>query len=50
MSAYPLVSVQNLVEILEIYETEFNKLSERYFVEYPWPEADLIRPVVENGM
>ena len=40
---------QNLGEILNIYENEFNKLSDRYFVEFPWPEAELISQVVDQG-
>ena len=41
--------VQNVAEILNIYENEFSKLSERYFVEFPWPDAERIAPFVENG-
>ena len=37
------------MEILKIYEVEFNKLSERYFTEFPWPDAELIAPLVEKG-
>ena len=40
---------QNIPEILDIYESEFNKLSERYFVEFPWPSADLVAPLVNKG-
>ena len=40
---------QNIPEILDIYENEFNKLSERYFVEFPWPTADLVAPLVQKG-
>lgn len=40
---------QNVPEILNIYENEFVKLSDRYFVEFPWPPADRIRPLVEDG-
>ena len=36
-------------EILDIYENEFNKLSERYFVEFPWPSAELVAPMVPHG-
>ena len=36
-------------EILDIYENEFNKLSERYFVEFPWPGAELVSGMVQNG-
>lgn len=39
---------KNVAEILNIYENEFSKLSERYFVEFPWPDAERIAPFVEN--
>ena len=42
--------LQNIPEILDIYENEFNKLSDRYFVEFPWPSADLVAPLVQKGM
>lgn len=45
----PFIYSQNLGEILNIYETEFTKLSERYFTEFPWPEAELVKPIVEHG-
>lgn len=47
INIFPL---QNIPEILDIYENEFNKLSERYFVEFPWPIADLVAPLVQKGM
>lgn len=37
-------------EILNIYENEFNRLSDRYFKEFPWPEAKRIAPFVDNGI
>lgn len=40
------IKEKNLVEILNIYENEFNKLSERYFTEFPWPEAERIVPLL----
>ena len=43
------VYLQNVPEILRIYESEFNKLSERYFVEFPWPDAERIAPLVQKG-
>ena len=41
--------VQNTPEILNIYENEFNKLSDRYFAEFPWPDAERISPLVDKG-
>ena len=35
--------------MLNIYEVEFNKLSDRWFTEGPWPEAERIASMVENG-
>ena len=32
-----------------MYEIEFNKLSDRWFTEGPWPEAERIAPLVEEG-
>lgn len=32
-----------------MYEIEFNKLSDRWFTEGPWPEAERISPLVEDG-
>ena len=40
---------QNGVAILDIYESEFNKLSDRYFTEYPWPEVARIVPFLQQG-
>ena len=41
---------QNVAEILNIYENEFNKLSDRYFVELPWPDTEMIAPLIEKGL
>lgn len=45
----PCLSSQNVQEILNIYEVEFNKLSDRWFTEDPWPEAERVAPLVGNG-
>ncbi|KAL5473116.1 hypothetical protein EMCRGX_G027562 [Ephydatia muelleri] len=42
------ISEKNGAEILTIYESEFNKLSDRYFTEYPWPEVDRIVPFLRQ--
>jgi translation initiation factor 3 subunit L len=39
---------KNIPEILNIYENEFKRLSDRYFKEFPWPEAERIAPLVNN--
>lgn len=39
---------KNVQEILNIYEIEFNKLSDRWFTEDPWPEAERISELVGN--
>ena len=43
---------QNVQEILNIYEIEFNKLSDRWFTEDPWPESERVAALdgVGNGM
>ena len=35
-------SLQNLVEILNSYEVEFNRLSDRWFTEDPWPPVEQV--------
>ena len=46
----PFPRIQNVAEILNIYENEFNKLSDRYFVELPWPDTEMIAPLIEKGL
>jgi translation initiation factor 3 subunit L len=36
------ITEKNVQEILNIYEIEFNKLSDRWFTEDPWPEAERV--------
>lgn len=40
---------QNVYEIHSIYENSFNKLTEKYFKQTPWPPAEAVAPLVENG-
>ena len=41
--------LQNVTGILSIYEEEFGKLSTRFFTEGPWPNAELVAPMVNGG-
>lgn len=40
---------QTVYEIHSIYENSFNKLTEKYFKTTPWPPAEAVAPLVENG-
>lgn len=42
------VNDQNLFEVQNCYENGFNKLTDRFFKNSPWPEADVIAPIVGN--
>jgi hypothetical protein len=37
-------------DIQAFYETNFSKLTERYYVNSPWPTAESIAQYVNNGM
>jgi len=39
---------QNVYEVHSIYENSFNKLTDRYYKNTPWPPAEVISPLV-NG-
>ena len=45
---YRHVRERNVLEIHQMYETSFNKLSARFFAESPWPSVDAIAPVVDG--
>jgi len=45
---YRHIRERNVNEILKMYETSFNKISERFFQGSPWPHVDLIAPYVKN--
>jgi len=42
------VSDGNVNEIHSIYETSFNKLTDRYYMSSPWPPAEAISPLVDG--
>ena len=33
-----------------LFSCRFNNLTERFFKNSPWPEAEIVAPVVQNGM
>ena len=41
---------QNVPEITVAYETGWNKLTEKYYSKQEWPEAEVIAPLVGDGM
>ncbi|PVD37619.1 hypothetical protein C0Q70_00215 [Pomacea canaliculata] len=42
------INEQNLFEVQNCYENGFNKLTDRFFKNSPWPEAEVIAPIVGN--
>ncbi|OPL32860.1 eukaryotic l translation initiation factor 3 subunit, partial [Mytilus galloprovincialis] len=42
------INDQNLYEIQNAYENGFNKLTDRFFKTTPWPESEIIAPIVQN--
>lgn len=45
---YRNVMEQNAFEIQAIYENNFNKITEKFFHNKPWPPAEAIAPLVQN--
>ncbi|XP_041363691.1 eukaryotic translation initiation factor 3 subunit L-like [Gigantopelta aegis] len=43
-----VINEQNLLEIQNAYENGFNKLTDRFFKNSPWPEAEHVAPIVNN--
>lgn len=39
----------NVYELHGIYENSFNRLTEKFYAKTPWPEADFIAPLVNDG-
>lgn len=39
----------NIYELHIIYDTSFNKLTEKYYRKQPWPEAEVVAPLVNDG-
>lgn len=46
---YRSVMDNNIYELHIIYDTSFNKLTEKYYRKQPWPEAEVIAPLVNDG-
>ena len=40
----------NLEQITVAYESGWNRLTEKYYSKTEWPEAEIIAPLVNNGM
>ncbi|KAG2188720.1 hypothetical protein INT44_003859 [Umbelopsis vinacea] len=38
----------NIYELHTLYEVTFNKLTDRFYAKQPWPEAELISPLVDD--
>ncbi|ELT93773.1 hypothetical protein CAPTEDRAFT_152273 [Capitella teleta] len=43
-----VIAEQNIYEIQNSYENGFNQLTDRFFKNSPWPEADVVEPLVKN--
>jgi translation initiation factor 3 subunit L len=41
---------QNVPEITVAYETGWNRLTEKYYAKQEWPEAEVIAPLVGDGI
>jgi len=39
---------QNVFDVQNAYENGFNKLTDRFFKNSPWPDAEVVAPVVQN--
>ncbi len=46
---YRHIKDRNLYDIQAMYENGFNKITEKYFKQSPWPMADSIAPLLNNG-
>jgi len=45
---YRHIKDRNVFDIYSMYENTFNKITEKYFKNTPWPPADSIAPFVHN--
>lgn len=46
---YRNVLENNVYELHNVYDSSFNKLTNKYYQKQPWPEAELIAPLVNDG-
>jgi translation initiation factor 3 subunit L len=49
MYFYRNVLENNVYELHNVYDSSFNKLTNKYYQKQPWPEAELIAPLVNDG-
>jgi len=45
---YKAIASQDLYQIQDLYDNGFNKLTDRFFKNSPWPNADVIAPFVDE--
>ena len=50
MHFHQAVLKNNLAEITVAYESGWNRLTEKFYAKTEWPDADLIAPLVNNGI
>ena len=46
---YRNVIDNNVYELHNIFDSSFNKLTEKYYQKQAWPEAEVIAPLVNDG-
>lgn len=46
---YRNVLENNVYELHNVYDSSFNKLTNKYYQKQPWPEAEIIAPLVNDG-
>jgi translation initiation factor 3 subunit L len=46
---YRNVMDNNVYELHNVYDSSFNKLTEKYFQKQAWPEAEVIASLVNDG-
>ena len=49
MQFHKAVLDNNLAEITVLYESGWNRLTEKYYAKTEWPEAEIIAPLVNEG-
>ena len=50
MHFHEAVTKNNLQDISVAYESGWNRLTEKYYAKAEWPEAEIIAPLVDNGV
>ena len=49
MQFHQAVLDNNLQEITVLYESGWNRLTEKFYAKTEWPEAEVIAPLVNDG-